>query len=653
MSKKPRGKHAKTEARPQPAQMRAIDRLIEREDIEGAKERLEPLIGSYPDYPPLLERYVEVLQELGETWRAGAVAQQWAEAHPRIVAAWEYALDCHLHNRLPLLAHEAAEQLHSLGEKVPAGILELDLSKVQDKGPFGQVERDTLRRHELGLLWMNSGHFQRIVEELADEGFPPIRNNYATALFHLGRVREALEAFSKLWSEAPSNLYALQWVIQLRLFLGDDMGASGLAAPLRHTLPQRSEDATAQLSGLLLLSEDQAVLEAYKRIEGLKWYTEEHFDPARIHHRAAVAAARLGDKKCARSLWEKALGASPDFELAEENLDNLDLPEQAARNPWAWPLQQWFPQTFLQELRRIGGMRDSKAAERRLVESADSLGIHNSYLGLICRQGDKAAHGLAQLILRGRLQRGDPSALGELKALLTQRAGTDESRHSLAQALIEEGHLPANQPVPLLIKGEVREIRLFSCSIDGEPRPSGLPRAAMSKMGEALDGIWAGKHQAAVEMLTSLLEQFPRHPVLLCNLSAAYLGLKQNDKAEALLREALEIKPDYLIARCALANIHLQRNEIEAAEQLLRGLVEREHLHISEVCNLFSTLTLVHKAKGEDEAVKACLHMLESLVDEYPGPVEQHLARLYAQLEHFPRSSWLQRLFRSFTRRGR
>ena len=104
-----------------------------------------------------------------------------------------------------------------------------------------------------------------------------------------------------------------------------------------------------------------------------------------------MAAARLRKKKHAQSLWKKALKADPDFELAEENLDNLKLPQEQVRPPWAWPHYQWFPQAFEQQLHRTSRLQDNDVAMRKFLEFANTLGAHNRYLGLIRRQGDGVA----------------------------------------------------------------------------------------------------------------------------------------------------------------------------------------------------------------------------------------------------------------------
>jgi hypothetical protein len=61
-------------------------------------------------------------------------------------------------------------------------------------------------------------------------------------------------------------------------------------------------------------------------------------------------------------------------------------------------------------------------------------------------------------------------------------------------------------------------------------------------------------------------------------------------------------------------------------------------------------MALVHQAKGDTAGVDSCLQMLESLVEQYPEPTEDHLERLYARLGRAPRvPRWLPRLFRGFT----
>lgn len=640
-----------TAATPQAAQLKAIDRLIEREELTAASVRTDALLQQYPDYTPLLERQITILLRSDRNYEACMAAHRWTEIRPNSTAAWHWALQSYLQTQLLVSTCVAAERLHALGGDVPTHLLRIDWDELQNRGPFGQVDRDTLLRHEMSLVWLQSGQYQRAIDRLADEAFLPTRNNYISALFHSGRVAEALTAFDRLWQDHPSNMYALQSIIQLRLYVGDSLHAEGLAAPLFHTLPERSDDARSQLTGLLLLGENQKVLDVYRRCEDLSWYETEHFNPAELDHLAAVAHARLGELDEAGDLWDSILDNNENFVPASQNADNMKLPESEAGNYWFWPVQQWFPMTLLQKLQQAAQLSSDEAIAAAIRQAVDDTGIHNDYLSLVCQQADRMGYGIAQMILLERAKQGDASALQVLKTLLAIAAGNDKDRYTLARKLVEAGHLSARQPITMLCNGEVQEVNTFTATIDGEPRPTGLPKAAMAKLAKALADIRGGQIQTAIQKLTALLEKFPDNAVLLCNLAAAYSSNQQDDKAETLLRQAIELQPDYIIARCNLANMHLERGETEAAEQLIAGLQAREHFHIQEASFLYYIQILIYHAKGEDKSRDSCLQMLESLAKEYPETVEKYLHKLHQKLGHVPDINRVKQILEVFRRK--
>ena len=73
----------------------------------------------------------------------------------------------------------------------------------------------------------------------------------------------------------------------------------------------------------------------------------------------------------------------------------------------------------------------------------------------------------------------------------------------------------------------------------------------------------SGDHLQAEKLSRDLLEKFPGHPAVNCNLGAALLGQDQVDEAEKYFVRALELKPGLLPAQAGLAKIRQVRESHE------------------------------------------------------------------------------------------
>ena len=65
----------------------------------------------------------------------------------------------------------------------------------------------------------------------------------------------------------------------------------------------------------------------------------------------------------------------------------------------------------------------------------------------------------------------------------------------------------------------------------------------------------SGDHQRAEEISRQLLEEYPNHPAINCNLGAALLGQRQLEQAASYFERALELEPGLPQAQAGLAKI--------------------------------------------------------------------------------------------------
>jgi hypothetical protein len=62
VARKPSRKNATAKAKPDPAQLKAIERLLEQGDYQAAVRRIKPLVQRFPNHGGLRRSLVEALQ---------------------------------------------------------------------------------------------------------------------------------------------------------------------------------------------------------------------------------------------------------------------------------------------------------------------------------------------------------------------------------------------------------------------------------------------------------------------------------------------------------------------------------------------------------------------------------------------------------------
>ncbi|RKT44751.1 hypothetical protein [Thiocapsa rosea] len=167
---------------------------------------------------------------------------------------------------LVLLADRAARQLRALGLVTPGfPVSPAMLADVlaMPEGTLATVEQ--IERFDIGTLYLDAQDFSGAVARLDGVEIISARNNRAMALFHLGRIDEAMAGFMASWEADQGNLFALGWMVRLRLYRGDEVGAQGLTIPLAAATARRLDDALLQLDALLLLRQDAAARDAFTR----------------------------------------------------------------------------------------------------------------------------------------------------------------------------------------------------------------------------------------------------------------------------------------------------------------------------------------------------------------------------------------------------
>jgi tetratricopeptide (TPR) repeat protein len=337
-----------------------------------------------------------------------------------------------------------------------------------------------------------------------------------------------------------------------------------------------------------------------------------------LYHLAAVAAGRLGRPDAARRHWQRALKIAPAFDLALDNLEDLDKPAEERHGPWAFPFANWIPGNLLRELAASvpapGARVDDEAVRRvarRFVRKHPNL---EQLVPLLLDRGDPEGREFA---LRLALLVRSPELLAALRDFALGQRGPDPLRLEAARSAADAGLLPAG-PVRLWLEGQWREAVLKAFELHAEPERRHAPQVE-EWLAEATEALHARNAERAERLLQQALEVEPDAADALNNLAAAYEQLGRSAEAEALTERVFAQHPNYLFARVALAKLRARRGQPDEARALLEPLLERRRLHISEFAALSEAEIELQLARGNAEAARAWLQIWEDADPDHPA----------------------------------
>jgi tetratricopeptide (TPR) repeat protein len=604
-------KKSPTKTQPEPAQIKAIERLMENEDYAEAVRRIRALLARFPDHGGLHRTLVGALEAVEDHQAAALAAHTWAECRPNSLPAQEALLHFASARGHLMLGERIAAQVRALGGETPGYPLDPELKAAMLSDTDGQrVSAEVMERFDIGKLHLEGRDFAGALRWLEDLDVPPARNNAALAHFHLGQIDQALEAFLANWRRYPDNLFALGQAARLRLYRGDGDGARDLGATLAAAQAGRPEDALVQVETLVFLGEDRPAWDAFERAVASEWFAlGDGPTRSRLRHFGACAAARLGRSDEATRWWQAARAADRNYQLPASNLDAGVRTGEAPPFPAVMEIHEALPFTW------ITAARTSKADEDS-VALVDGLSASNAYLKALYLASEESTRKLVGLALRRRAGGGDATAAGLLRELARLPAGTADERFGFLTFLQTIGLIGRAETVTWWDGEALHEVRVFGSEIHREPAESDLPPDLLDLLDEGVEHFNQGRLDKTEACLQAILTRVPDHPVTLGNLAALRSRQGRDGEATALLRAVVAKHPDYLFARCNLANGLIFEGKLEEAAELLKGLGDRERLHVQHAFALYGAHALLHHARGEKEAAERILRSLEAMVAE-------------------------------------
>ncbi|WP_200333854.1 tetratricopeptide repeat protein [Thiocystis violacea] len=614
LASKTRSRKSPSTAKPTPDQLKAVERLIQKGTCDQAAIKAKALVERFPAHSGARRALVAALECAEGAAKAALAAFEWAEARPNSLQAQETLLSYLTLGGLSLLADRVARQVRALGGATPGYPLPAALIERFLQMPDGsRPSVEALEHFDIGKLYLDAQEFDIAERRLDQVDIFAARNNRAIALFHLGRIEEALPAFLAAWEADPDNLLALGWAARLRLYLGDETGAQGLCTPLALATARRADDAIIQVGTLLLFQRDQAASEAFERIGDAEWFGPSLgpvISNAMLLHLGACAACRVGRRDEAERLWQRAAATRNNYPLATANLAALRRPGRTLRRPMMLDLAQALPLTRITKLRSL-----SAGAEAEAEAAMDALNASTAYLEAYYLSGEETLRSLIRILLKDRVDKGDAEAAACLKGFARLPIGTGKERFDLLYFLRRKGHIAAEEPVECLNEAETEctEVKIINTEVYREPADSDLPDDLLELLNTSIELYHDGELDAAEQRLNKILERLPEHPVALGNLASVRHQQGRREDSRAILRKILATSPDYLFARTNLATMLIRDGNLDEAQELLAFGMDHERLHIDEFFALYGTYAQLHAAKGDQDAAQSFIGQLEAV----------------------------------------
>lgn len=575
MKKKSSPSKSNKAATPQSAQLEAVRRLSRAGRDHEAQIRAAELRTRYPNFKPLLALSWEVDYNAGDFLSATLHAWDWSKASPSSLPALEALRDSAFPAGFSALGASAIQKLAQIEDKPFPELPPLH-------GALGDLTFEQAVAVDLSRLFLAHERYDEAIAILEGIDHPSTRNNLALVRFEQGHITAALADFEANWRQDTRNLFALRFVVQLRLWTDGYQAANELADALRATPPLRAEDAYGKIFGLLLLGARDDVIDAWNTERDAEFWTEEKTaEHSRCAYFAGIASLQNGNTEAAAGLFSEALDLDPNNEHADKASTALTfraLGKEA--DPSAGEFGDWFPQSWITEIRSTKGIQ----AQNTILDAQQRrCDAHVDYLSTAIELGGQGVRMYAMPILKIRALDGDNAALDALRGLLTRPCGPDQVRMDLDLWLQQQHFAEPGQSQRILLRGEVQEATLHPTRLHAEQHDIGLPPKSQSQLEQMHRLLGKNNLQGALRIAEELAAAHPQIPTLVGNIANIKEALGHDlDEVEAIFQRTAELDPTYLFAQAGLARIAACKGDVERARALLTPLQGREEYHFSE-----------------------------------------------------------------------
>ncbi len=612
--------------------------LTSKKEPVEARAVLEDLNRLYPKREDVLIELLNVNIALNDSLAIATACEQLLRVTPNHPEAHLTLAGSYLGLMHPMLAlrqfrhflksfpthPRAAEVRKTIAELEPEVITQIEDLSVSEPQRTELAEK--LERTQLCLSQGKNIEGRRLCEELirVKPDLVQAYNNLSLLYLADGLFTKAIATAQQVLSLDANNVHALSNLTRLYVMTGATAEAHAMAARL-HTISDDDGNNThvpvKQVEAHSFVGDDQSVLDVLNRVENhgdalMRVLPSAHF----FWHLGAVAALRLGDKKRAKALWQRALAVSPGFQLAQQNLDDLSRPVGEQQGAWPFPLLYWVRRQVIDDLAtaiQVATKKQSAVSEEIALGTAIDNVLAKypevqTLVPILLERGDLHGRETALMIIRYSKA---PALLAAAHDFALSRNGPDKLRMEAATFARAGGILPPG-PIRMWSAGEWRELQLTGVEISPEPIENLHTPHVQKLYSQARDAIRANRGEQAERILGEALALEPDAPDLLNNLCKAYEVQGRTEEAYSLLHEIHRRFPDYLFARTALASLKAREGYVAEARELLAPLLSRSKFHTSEYSAFAVANFELAMAQGETNGAKSWLDMLERAYPE-------------------------------------
>jgi len=514
--------------------------------------------------------------------------------------------------------HEKAAEARQTVDKIRQGLLrEMEKLDLTEDAAF-----DLALQNEEVRLFLEHGQYAQ--GKLAAEKLLKRYPEFVPAINNLSQIHaiqddpgRAIQLCRQALESEPDNIHALSNLVRLLFLSAQFEEAASIAGRLKASQAPAADFWSKKAEAFSMLGDDQTMLELYQQAKDAGALKPPQTDLLFLHL-AAVAHWRQGKEKDARRLWRKVLKLDPHYELAQEQLDDLDMPPTECNGPWAFPLINWVTEHTIRELvrtvepatRRKHDSAIQVAANKFLHEHPELVGLAPHLLQRSDPAGCEFVTNLAGMSL-------DPGLLAALKDFTLGQHGSDKQRMKASQIVSEAGLLPSG-PVRMWLSGEWHEIILMNFEISDEVTSPYTNPEVERLAQEAYYALQDTESQRAQELLEQAIALEPDSASLLNNLAMAYEMQGQSQKAQDMLLQIHAQFPDYFFGIAGVARLAIKDGDYEKARTLLNSLMQHRQLHYSEYDTLCMAQIDLCLAEKNKEAARTWFEMWERPDPENP-----------------------------------
>lgn len=609
--------------------LRDVDKLIDSGDLVEALERIEKIAQRTPHRIEVFETMQFVAHQLKDPRAMLNASLRLTELQPREPINHYNLIGAYQSNIfVALIVHTGEHFLEhwpdfEVDKDLPKFVKDLkeNLKKEAEKLELPEESWfDIMVLHErvqVALMLNKYEETRRLATELITSAphFVAAYNNRSLASWMNGDFEAAIADARQVMELEAENVHASGNLVRFLLLTNRQKEAQEIAENLKSFPCTKPDDWLKKAEAFSFLGDDAAVHELAKQAKKDGVLMGKYDDPILLHF-AGVAAARLGDEKQARKFWKRGLELSRTHTIMQENLEDLDKPENERNGAWPFDLNYWFHPVLLREFEaKISHIKNEHAAKKVLLDFQQRHPEINSLIPILLERGDPRGREFA--LTMAKMSK-TPEMLEVLKNYALSPNGPTHLRMETINFLKDEDVLEKDKAVEFWADGEKREVLTMNFQIDDVPYQE-TNRKADKDYRLGIQALKSNNFEQAETHFQNAIVIDPKSASLRFNFAVAKIHQGDFVEGKKILWSLVDQHPKYAFARTILATIAIANGRKNEAQELLKSLNMFEHFHYDEFASYCKTQVLFFLvSEPNTKEVKRWLDMWEQVTPDDP-----------------------------------